>query len=88
MDTPPIFLSKNKKIPTPPNSPKIQMFEDEIDRQQNGKQKKTTKGYKEKTKSIQKRIAAENYKQGKIAKERKNAEKTKEKINRRLNSVF
>ena len=88
MDTPPILLSKNKKIPTPPNSPKIQMLEDEIDRQQNGKQKKTTKGYKEKTKNIQKRIAAQNYTQDKISKERKNAEKTKEKINRRKTFVI
>ena len=83
MDTPPIVLNKNKKVPTPPNSPRIQKIEDKFDQYQNIKTQKINKGYKNKTQSAQKRKATENYKQEKIAKERKNAEKTKEKVNRR-----
>lgn len=83
MDTPPIVLNKNKKVPTPPNSPRIQKFEDQFDQYQNIKTQKINKGYKNKTQSAQKRKATENYKQEKIAKEKKNAQKTKEKVNRR-----
>jgi hypothetical protein len=86
MDTPPIVLNKNKKIPTPPNSPRIQKIEDHFDQYLNikkQKKQKTNKGYKNKTQSAQKRKATENYKQEIIAKERMNAEKTKDKINRR-----
>ena len=88
MDTPPIVLKKHKQIPTPPNSPRIQQIEDEMEMQHNGKKNKTNKGYKDKTKSSQKRKATENYKQEQIAKERKNAEKTKEKMNRRQTIVI
>ena len=87
MDSPPIVLNKNKKVPTPPNSPRIQQIEDQFDQYLNLKKQKTNKGYKNKTQTAQKRKATENYKQEKIAKERMNAEKTKEKVNRRATIV-
>ena len=88
MDTPPIVLNKHKKIPTPPNSPRIQQIEDEMEMQHNIYKNKTNKGYKDKTKSVEKRKATEKYKQEQIVKERKNAEKTKEKKNRRQTIVI
>jgi hypothetical protein len=85
VDSPPIILNKNKKIPTPPNSPTTQRIIDQVYKQ--NEKKKTNKGYKDKSKSVQKRKAIDQYKKDKISKERKNAEKTKEKQTRRENCI-
>ena len=85
VDSPPIILNKNKKIPTPPNSPRTQRIIDQVYKQ--SEKKKTHKGYKDKSKTVQKRKAIDQYKKDKISKERKNAEKTKEKQTRRENCI-
>lgn len=81
VDSPPIILNKNKKIQTPPNSARSQKIIDQV--YKNSEKKKTNKGYKDKSKTVQKRKAIDQYKKERISKERKNSEKTKEKQNRR-----
>ena len=54
MDTPPIVLNKSKKIPTPPNSPRIQKIEDQFDQYLNIKKQKKIKDTRTKHKALKK----------------------------------
>ena len=84
----PIILKRKNKVPTPPNSPMaVEVMDDkcpELEKMIHQKfEQKTTKGFKDKTKSITKRKREEEYRQNQIEKERRNSHKTKEKVNRR-----
>ena len=93
MGSSPIILKRKNKVPTPPNSPMaVEVMDDkfpELEKMIHQKlEQKTTKGFKDKTKSITKRKREEEYRQNQIEKERRNSHKTKEKVNRRKTIVI